>query len=323
MKGRPVQLEEIIAWHQEHIKGVCIKEICKKYKRDYKTIRLWFSKYNISYYSHPYQNPNLIYPSYSEYCKSLKGITEIAKEYNVNPKVLTRGWDYFNLVYKINTNLNKGNNPNHNFFSEINSEIKAYLLGFFAGDGHIEKRNDYDSYSLKLSIHSKDRYILELFNKYIGNNKYNIIVLKSGLIALSITSKQLGLDLKKLGYDNRKTYTNFKLPNIQKKYMRHFLRGFFDADGCISHYTVSFTSYNKSILLDILQYLPRVSRFKLNFRTAELICGNKCNANAWTLEISKKDYLPFIYNYFYKDSNYFLQRKKERFLINKNCSLMQ
>ncbi len=29
---------------------------------------------------------------------------------------------------------------NHNFFNEVNTEIKAYLLGLIAGDGHIGKK---------------------------------------------------------------------------------------------------------------------------------------------------------------------------------------
>lgn len=318
---RFVSLEEILEWHSLNLKGMSIKNICKKYKRDFKTIKYWFTRYNISYCSRQSENPNIIYPIYKEYNKGYKSLNQLVKEYGMHTKSILYGWKYFNLDYNIDLKRNKGNNPNHNFFNNIETEIQAYLLGFFAGDGHIEKRKDYDSYSLKILLNKKDRYILELFNKYIGNNQYSIQELKSGARAISITSNQIGLDLYKLGYDNRKTYTCTKLPVIPKKLMRHFIRGYFDADGCISHYTFSFSAYNKSILLDILKNLPRVTRFKMTYKTANIILNKPCNASAWTLEISKKDYLPFIYRYLYKDANYFLQRKKQRFLINKNCSL--
>ena len=321
MKRKSVSIEEVLEWHTLNLKGMLIKDICKKYKRDFKTIKSWFSKYNISYCSRVYENPNIIYPIYKEYNKGFKSLKQLSKEYNIHVNTILRGWKYFNLEYVIDFKRNKGNNPNHSFFKEISTEIQAYLLGFFAGDGHIEKRKDYDSYCLKVSLNKKDRYILELFNKYIGNNQYNISELKSGLLSISITSKSIGEDLYNLGYDNRKTYTSKKIPSIPKELIRHFIRGYFDADGCISKYTISFASYNKELLLNIIQVLPRISRFKLNFRTTDNICGFKCKASGWTLEISEKNYLPFIYRYLYKDTNYFLQRKKERFSINKNCSL--
>lgn len=321
MKGKLVSLNEVLEWHSLNLKGMLIKDICKKYERDFKTIKSGFNKYNISYCSRVYKNPNIIYPIYKEYNKGYKSLTQLSKEYNIHINTIFNGWKYFNLEYTIDLKRNKGNNPNHNFFTVIDSEIKAYLLGFFAGDGHIEKRKDYDSYSLKVSLNKKDRYILELYNKYIGNNQYSIQKLKSGLLSIGITSKTLGQDLKILGYDNRKTYTSYRLPNIANNLMRHFIRGYFDADGSINKYTISFASYSKELLLNIIHVIPRVSRFKLNFRTANVICGTNCIASVWTLEISKKNYLPFLYKYLYKDANYFLQRKKERFLINKNCSL--
>lgn len=52
---------------------------------------------------------------------------------------------------------------NENYFEKIDTEDKAYFLGFIMADGCILKNRN----TLKIIIHKKDKHILEDFSKCI------------------------------------------------------------------------------------------------------------------------------------------------------------
>lgn len=214
------------------------------------------------------------------------------------------------------------------FFNNIDSEIKAYLLGFFAADGHIEKRDYASGYALKISISKKDREILELYQYHIANNEVKIRedITKPTLCQITIHSKQIGEDLKRLGYDNRKTYTSYSLPNISEKFMNHFIRGYIDGDGCVYYQKLKkganryldISAYNPSILDSIVLKFPKlVGKIRRTFvkNIDRIVVGNVAHfKQGATIRISDKASLQIIYHYLYNDAIYFLKRKQQNFL---------
>ena len=221
------------------------------------------------------------------------------------------------------------NCENHDFFESIDSEIKAYLLGFFAADGHLEYKDK--SFCLKIGVKPSDAHILMLFNKHLCNDKASILYCNNKVTTLSIGSKKLGQDLINLGFDNHKTYSFNKLPNIPKEQMRHFLRGFFDGDGSIhlnrrfankrlSGYNRSFAiaCVNTNLLNEIGNLLP-----VLNFKIEETTKPGKINkidghhtvatVSCFQLRVFNQEDLKSIYDYFYTDCNFFFKRKKDIF----------
>ena len=56
---------------------------------------------------------------------------------------------------------------NENFFESIDSEIKAYLLGFLFADGYVNIRRNNTSYRFGVEVSEKDKSILYLFIQYI------------------------------------------------------------------------------------------------------------------------------------------------------------
>lgn len=226
-----------------------------------------------------------------------------------------------NLGWEIHDGRRR-TDPNHEFFSVIDSEIKAYLLGFFASDGHIEKRN-YDSYTLKWDIHTRDEELLHLINSYIGRETYRVYRLKDREVSgISITSKQIGLDLLSLGYDNHKTHTSRSLPKIDAYLMHHFLRGYFDGDGSISvspnkkwrgvNRCWSIAACYRDILDEIQALLPQeqtiyyIKEYKKEF-------GSRLTDSA-VLSCHSKTGLSALYEYLYRDATFFLERKHQKFL---------
>ena len=96
---------------------------------------------------------------------------------------------------------------------------------------------------IKISLHEKDRDILEKFSNYI----YGFIkmyeenrVLPSGeprkYLTVPVYCKKMHSDLIALGSPPVKTFTiRFPGENIvPNNLLHHFVRGYFDGDGCIS-----------------------------------------------------------------------------------------
>jgi len=108
----------------------------------------------------------------------------------------------------------------------------AYILGFFAADGYIT-HNKRGAYFWCIQITDKD--ILEKIKKIIqAEHKISSRIPKrkteKTLYRLQIGSKEMCHDLYKLGFKERKT-KNLALPNVPKKYLPDFSRGYFDGDG--------------------------------------------------------------------------------------------
>lgn len=225
----------------------------------------------------------------------------------------------------------RSNCQHHDFFENIDSEIKSYLLGFFVADGHLQISKN--SYSIKIGVKINDSHILNLYNKFLCDEKASILICNNRMAVLSIGSKQLGESLVKLGFDNRKTYTFKKLPFIEKRLMRHFIRGIFDGDGSISlnrriankrlnGYNKQFNiaNCNKELLEDIANHLP-IKNWKI-IKTSEknkkiIIDGreSKSTVETYQLRVSSTEDLISLYNYFYEDSNYYFKRKKDIFYL--------
>jgi DNA-binding transcriptional regulator WhiA len=137
---------------------------------------------------------------------------------------------------------NKKYSVNDSFFENIDSEEKAYWLGFFYADGYVSDKKG-ENY-IELGLSSSDKNHILLFANCIESNypiknrnsspKY---LKKDGQKCesthLKIYNSKLVNDLIKLGCMNKKswkiTYPNF----IKSEMERHFIRGYFDGDGSV------------------------------------------------------------------------------------------
>lgn len=226
------------------------------------------------------------------------------------------------MLKENNISLPKGYRykVNDTFFDSIDSEIKAYLLGFFVADGCMQKEAKYRngeiySYSYRMmfcnSIDDKD--IIELFQQYIcpskkleySNNQSGVKVKRKSQIHFKWNSKYMFETLLTYNIISRKTYDfEFKFPfeKIPLELHRHFIRGFFDGNGHKGISDISFVATSKKFLLQIVNFFKG---FKYRIDT----CKSK-NCTYYNLYIlGGKESLNKINDIFYKDSNYFLKRK--------------
>lgn len=118
---------------------------------------------------------------------------------------------------------------NERCFQSLNEE-SAYWLGFVLADGCMMRNN----YSLTIGLSRKDRAHLEKFARFLGG----VTSIKDRMVKtyeccyVSIGSKQMFNDLLKYGCTPKKSLT-LKFPEIPDEYFWHFLRGYFDGDGCV------------------------------------------------------------------------------------------
>ena len=121
---------------------------------------------------------------------------------------------------------------NEDFFKKWTQEM-AYVLGYFYADGSME-----DAYYLRgkyIRFSSAEKNNLLKIKDWLCS-KHKIVEKKTADGRLSyllrIGSHVMYDDLIKIGLYPNKSLT-IKFPKIPKKFSSHFIRGYFDGDGCV------------------------------------------------------------------------------------------
>lgn len=210
---------------------------------------------------------------------------------------------------------------NEDVFELIDNEEKAYWLGFLYADGCISEIYNKNTGNLKgrtldvgLSHVDIDhlRKLSNLISK-TSNIKIRDIKLKGSYFKtcrLQVYNKKICSDLIKLGCTPRKSLT-IKFPSVEIlpfKLIRHFIRGYFDGDGC-AHYStkhqcvVSFMG-TESFLLELRNHMKKYGFSENSIRKIngayEVRWGGNDNYRKW-------------YKYLYKNADVYLERKKNKF----------
>jgi DNA-binding transcriptional regulator WhiA len=202
---------------------------------------------------------------------------------------------------------------NENYFESIDSEDKAYFLGLILADGSVTNNEEKYRYQLTLKLHNRDRDILENFIKCIDGEMDIWKNNKREMSEIFLSGKKLISDLEVLGVTPNKTFS-VKYPIIDEKLEKHFLRGYFDGDGCIR---VNKDKRDGTMRGDLrivsgsVDMLNKINeRMNLLFGTnINKLYGPKNKQYRFIGWAGMKD-IENIYNGFYSDCNFFIQRKK-------------
>jgi len=215
-----------------------------------------------------------------------------------------------------------------NYFENIDTEKKAYWLGFIASDGSLNYGSkETASLRIHISVHERDETHLAQFRKDInGDFKIKRFLTTSfealgyspsSMVRVDVNSNKLCKDLMKQGICFNKTY-HLKIPNLDNEFIRHYLRGYFDGDGHVgfvkrkgieSHRKDRFNFEIVSKTVEILEY------FQYNLRQNDInanIYQRKSNGMFRLVTASRKEGLK-LFHYIYKNSNTYMQRKYDVF----------
>lgn len=195
---------------------------------------------------------------------------------------------------------------NENFFS-IENETSAYWAGFIAADGCVYlPKNEKHQHKLILEISRIDESHLEKFD--IGSNiRYRQTRTPNalGMCCKSISSNIICNDLLKYNITPNKSLTLEFPENITIENARHFIRGYFDGDGC---FTVDSTNYPRYSFLGTEKFLNIInSLLPVKSKIIKVKNGNIFYLNFNGVKNCKK-----IYDFLYSESNLYLDRKKDK-----------
>jgi hypothetical protein len=212
------------------------------------------------------------------------------------------------------------------FFSTIDTEEKAYWLGFLYADGCVTKNR------VSLSLAEKDRLHVEMFKntiKYTGpitERKIMPSVIKgkkinaSRQIVVNISRNKIAHDLILLGCVPAKSLI-LRFPTVEQvpvHLVAHFIRGNLDGDGSVSssirgkrkRYLATFLGTDL-FLGGVRDYLMSRGLRKVKIRK---------DGNIYRLAIQGHRQVCLLKHILYKEASVFLQRKRKVF---EECALME
>lgn len=203
----------------------------------------------------------------------------------------------------------------------------AYVLGLIVADGAVLDTNK-SSRTNYLQITSIDIELIKQVKSVLGSF-HQITVSKNRIIhfgnktytgaplyQLRIGNKIICNSLQKLGVSFRKSLT-IECPNVPNRHFRHFLRGYFDGDGCLStsvptgtflpRVAIIFTSGSKNFLRQLAIKISTLVRIPLR--------RIYYNSGAYRLvykKITSLKILKFMYTEL--SSSLYLNRKYQHYL---------
>jgi len=200
-------------------------------------------------------------------------------------------------------------------FEKIEDQETAYWVGFLLADGTVYRG------SLVLAIKDKD-HIMK-FKHFLGCNSPIVEAPSTNwetyepIWILRIGCNRIIHDLAKYRVINKKTH-NKRIENIPDGYISHFIRGFFDGDGCVSvnshkkhpswipSLQLTFTS-NKKMIENIQSVLVQYCDVK-----KAKFFQSKQYHTSFILSFSAKQ-ARNVAKWMYSDANVFMTRKKKIF----------
>lgn len=214
---------------------------------------------------------------------------------------------------------------NENLFEVIDTEAKAYLLGLLAADGCLHKSKS-GGYHVRLALIDEElvRHAARLMG-WKGAFSYKPprwVTFKGkkhwckAVWGFSIGSKKMVSDIVKHGVGFDKSQ-KMSFPSIDVSLQRHFIRGFFDGDGC-----VTFTDDAKNWFMvphvsiiglePILQDIQNILITDAGVSKTQLVKEKRVTkVNLYNLHY-RGEYAIAIRDYMYKDATVYLQRKYDK-----------
>ncbi len=208
------------------------------------------------------------------------------------------------------------------FFENIDTEEKAYWLGFMYADGYVSSYNSQKCIGITLS-NNDINHLIKFKNSinatypihtYFSNSSYSSNTKYSRIL---ITSRKMFDDLVNQGVVEHKTLI-LKQPNIPESLYNHFIRGYIDGDGCIT----SHIQRNKKTPQFFIKIVG--TNDVLNF-IKDFIEQNNCakikkfykrhkNDQVSNIDFGGNRQVKKFLDLLYKDATIYLDRKYEKYI---------
>lgn len=246
--------------------------------------------------------------------KNGQAYTSIAKEIGKSPSFVKRVLLQNGVKIRNISESHEKYFFDKSFFEVIDCELKAYILGFLYADGNVCKN------VFQIALHKQDEEFLILLKESL--NSSHPIVNDRGYKRFRIGNVELSKKLALLGVVERKTFS-ISFPDdflLKKDLWRHFIRGYFDGDGCITFHSMKNGKLKWKFQLtsnfDFLNSIMNIFCQELGFNLTKLRKEPRVKTDVFYYEhcSTSSEKIIKIYNFLYRDSSFFLSRKKNKFL---------
>lgn len=232
--------------------------------------------------------------------------------------------DYSNMhvwLRKLGVNLYNYHNElkfDNTVFDTINTEEKAYWLGFLYADGYVHPTKN----TVELSLMESDKEHLERYKTFLKLKGREITVGPvrcNGKIfsrcRLTVTDKHFHDSLVEKGCVPNKSLI-LKFPDkslfATDNLIIHFVRGYIDGDGCVyknsNGYSVFSIVGTKEFLTGIVNVFPELFTSKMYYKDKR-----KSNVNTYFISLGG-EHSARLGDRLYTNATVFLQRKYNKFI---------
>ena len=251
--------------------GLDLPEIASHVECSLATVSSWLSKLNLSYHK------KLSEEEVFEICGQFNGFNTsyLSKKYGVSLVSINNVLRKNGFPALSQSELQRKYPINEDFFDVIDSQEKAYTLGLLYADGCNHSTDN----GVSISLHEKDRHILEKMRDLIQPTKP--LYLQSyedsnwgTQYKFQFKSQHMSDRLTELGCVPRKSHI-LKFPTeeqVPNHLLRHFIRGYFDGDGCITRSGCGQPQISMIGNIDFIEPLQKYLMKELGFRKTKLVC---------------------------------------------------
>lgn len=256
-----------------------------------------------------------------------RSIAKTALKYGINKKTLTK----YLKEKGIEIVANKGAySIDESVFEIIDSEEKAYWLGFLYADGyvatnsnqiglglmisdikHLEKYKNFMKWHGEIRVYKEHQFGNKDNHNKKGEEMYNCKVI--------ITNEKIHRDLVNLGcVPNKSLILQFPSEDqVPKEFQTSFVRGYFDGDGTLGLYQHSKKNPRLEESLMIVGTKPFLEKVQEILGPGYLMQKRNCNENTYRLGYSTIKAFKAA-EIMYKDASIYLDRKYNIY-INEYC----
>lgn len=262
---------------------------------------------------------------------------DILKIINRSEKCIYYKMHELDLHFREKTDIEKANyrraySVDDDYFENIDSQKKAYWLGWLITDGFITtnlntNRGLVMSNSIGLKLQEKDSDVLKDMKsdlncsktiKTVKRNKpiiYNDkTIISKTQCELRFTSAKMIQDLAKYGIHQNKTYDVVFPKELDSKYYPGFIAGVISGDGCINVKLNHGKTYLLRCLIagtyDLIDNIKNILVKEIGVNPDKKITKNKGSRCLYTLELNQTETIA-LYNWLQKNGISLMERKNK------------
>jgi hypothetical protein len=232
--------------------------------------------------------------------------TEVGSRFGYSGPTVSAILKRYGIKARTNSETHRRFAINDAFFDIVDTEEKAYWLGFISADGTIIRNR------IVLSLQLRDKEHLHKFTKSLASEhpirvKY---IRGNGKVysaaRVGVESRYMVETLRTLGIGERKSLVIKPCAHIPEQLMRHYWRGVVDGDG-----SIYFSKRNKIWVVGVAGSFPMISGF-VEFINPYIVSKAKINSvgKIFTVVYGGNELPKTILSVLYNECTIYLDRKK-------------